>query len=555
MLLYQVINDEPPSPRRLNAAIPKDLETICLKCLEKDRAKRFATAHDLGNELRRYLRGEPILSRPVSRAERMWRWSKRNPTIATLSASISVLILFLLVAGPIVYFREKQLRFESQSSESSTKLALRNAEQLRIAAQQARMAAENATEQAKSNEARATTNAELARQAAFREQDRVRDLEREKARLEIAVQIGFKFARGLETGVYRNADDAYADIFENGVRLPDDERAAMHSTFLALIDLLDLWREIRIAEEHKSLGTAAEFFSNAGRAIRLGHVYQELNRAIDSCDRVGVTWFLRGLVRSYLKHPTAEVIDDFHRAIELSPNCGVAYHFRGLCYAELGSTEFARRDFTKALQIDPQNDWARVNIAGILASQGEFAEATELLPDRPLNPRWGIGIDIDEEIAWLRWRIHYRRCNEHIAANDIARAFDEAIKAVAMDLLSPSSDRWKQLIAVVWRLTPQDKYLHAPERLAEIQLMNENAATRFSRELLVCLAEIRLRNPDLNELRRLTSALRNDPTLNSELGGNFKESLVKWIKSEGVPLELREQLEILQDSIKPPNAN
>ena len=98
MLIHQVINDEPPGPRKLNNQVPVDLDTICLKCLEKDPDKRYQTAGELGQDLQRFLDGEPIEARPVSRVERGWRWCKRNPTVA----SLSVLVLALLFVGTAV---------------------------------------------------------------------------------------------------------------------------------------------------------------------------------------------------------------------------------------------------------------------------------------------------------------------------------------------------------------------------------------------------------------------------------------------------------------------
>ncbi|HXF18680.1 MAG TPA: serine/threonine-protein kinase [Burkholderiales bacterium] len=91
MLIVQILRDEPPSPRKLNARIPRDLETITLKCLEKDPAGRYQTSEELADELRRYSAGKPIHARPINRAEKLWRWSCRNPVLAALATVVIAL--------------------------------------------------------------------------------------------------------------------------------------------------------------------------------------------------------------------------------------------------------------------------------------------------------------------------------------------------------------------------------------------------------------------------------------------------------------------------------
>jgi WD40 repeat protein/tetratricopeptide (TPR) repeat protein len=98
MLLHQAINEEAPSPRRLNRNIPRDMETICLKCLEKDPQKRYSTAKELAEELRRSLKGEPIHARPISAPARAWRWCRRKPLVAGLTA----LVAASLLAGTVI---------------------------------------------------------------------------------------------------------------------------------------------------------------------------------------------------------------------------------------------------------------------------------------------------------------------------------------------------------------------------------------------------------------------------------------------------------------------
>jgi WD40 repeat protein len=86
MLILQILNDEPPSPRKLNGRVPRDLETICLKCLRKEPNRRFLSAKALADDLRRFLRGETIMARPIGRVERTRRWIKRHPARALLAA-------------------------------------------------------------------------------------------------------------------------------------------------------------------------------------------------------------------------------------------------------------------------------------------------------------------------------------------------------------------------------------------------------------------------------------------------------------------------------------
>lgn len=92
MVLQRRIHEDPPSLRRLNDAVPRDLETICLKAMSRDPARRYQTCDELIDDLTRWLDGRPILARPVGVIERAWRWSRRNPVIARLTALVVLMV-------------------------------------------------------------------------------------------------------------------------------------------------------------------------------------------------------------------------------------------------------------------------------------------------------------------------------------------------------------------------------------------------------------------------------------------------------------------------------
>ncbi len=154
MIMHQVLREEPRPPRALNPKIPRDLETICLKAMAKAPARRYATARDFADDLRRFLRSEPIRARPVTSFGRLQRWCARNPAlavtgglaVAALVAATTVAILFAL--------------HQTQATERLT-LETRRAEQARKAAIQERNDAQEAQRRAETERDRATWMEEL----------------------------------------------------------------------------------------------------------------------------------------------------------------------------------------------------------------------------------------------------------------------------------------------------------------------------------------------------------------------------------------------------------
>jgi len=101
--IRQILDKQPVSLRELNSSVHRDLETICLKAIQKDPGRRYAHCKDLADDLQRYLDGVPIIARPVSRAERVWRWCRRNPGIAAMIGSVGILAISTMAAIAIGY--------------------------------------------------------------------------------------------------------------------------------------------------------------------------------------------------------------------------------------------------------------------------------------------------------------------------------------------------------------------------------------------------------------------------------------------------------------------
>ena len=112
-VLVQVRERPPVPPCQLDPGLPRDLETICLKCLEKEPAKRYPTAQALADDLDRFLNHEPIHARPVTRLERTIRWCRRKPALATAYGLLLLLLLLLLIASPIAAYRINEARHQA----------------------------------------------------------------------------------------------------------------------------------------------------------------------------------------------------------------------------------------------------------------------------------------------------------------------------------------------------------------------------------------------------------------------------------------------------------
>jgi serine/threonine-protein kinase len=146
-LISRITQDVPPAPRKLNSAIPRDLETIVLKAIDRERSRRYQAAGSLAEDLRCFLEDKPIHARRVSWMERSMRWCRRKPAVASLLAIVALLLIVVAVGSSAAAMRFRSLaedeRRARQEAESSRKLAERQRERADTNFQQARRAVDD----------------------------------------------------------------------------------------------------------------------------------------------------------------------------------------------------------------------------------------------------------------------------------------------------------------------------------------------------------------------------------------------------------------------------
>ncbi len=164
--LQQVRDYEPVQPRRLQPTTPGDLQTICLKCLEKDPPKRYATAEALADDLRAFLDDRPIQARPVSAPERLVKWARRRPINAALAVVSVAAAIGLVVAGVYYVKKESQLRVQAETNVELARKATDEERQHREDAERDATEIRKQHDIAVENEKRALSNFRLAKMAA-----------------------------------------------------------------------------------------------------------------------------------------------------------------------------------------------------------------------------------------------------------------------------------------------------------------------------------------------------------------------------------------------------
>jgi tetratricopeptide (TPR) repeat protein/tRNA A-37 threonylcarbamoyl transferase component Bud32 len=382
--LEQVRSDRPVAPTRLRPRLPRDLVTICLKCLEKDPARRYASAAELADDLRRFEAGETIRARPVGASERVWRWCRREPAVASLALALAAGLV-----GVATQWRRAELHLKDAIQQRG--LAERHSQDLAEANTALRLANERERTARRRSQGRfdaamkALWNVEeVTKDAALLRETRLQGL---RATL---LQTALGFYRELQASLEEDASPgarsqlsgAYTRVgrvsWDLGLR---EEALAAYRRSLALVEQMaaaapaDPDVRTSLGRSHAQIGFA---FRTMGRPNEALQSYEQA-RAIqeplardhpaNAHHQEVLSWTLSnlGVIRQELGH-TAEAIRFHRRAIAIHEglvrragaiaqqrsDLGWARRYMGLALAASGDLEAALGQFTRAASLQEE---------------------------------------------------------------------------------------------------------------------------------------------------------------------------------------------------------
>jgi eukaryotic-like serine/threonine-protein kinase len=403
----QLLTEEAVPPRRLNAAIPRDLETICLKCLEKNPQRRYETAEALAADLRRFQRGEVIAARPASFLERAGRSVRRHPTLAA-ALSFGLLLILAALGGALWLIAERQtsrqaiendlqeaVRLQGKAHWSEAQNALERARarlsdlgfsDLRDLLEQADRDQQAAArfDEIRSNRAISEgLHLPIARSlaeydSAFRDfgiGDRGDDPALVASRIKRS-NIQAMLITAIEDWAAVTEDQAYLDWLLQVARQAAPDPTGWRARALTLpvwtnqSDLAELIVSAPVTENSVPLLLAL-----GERYSRQGGNPTDL---FAKCQKVRshdfwANFWLGCALRAH-KNPT-ESIRYFQAAVAIRPDSGIAYNHLGIALAQLQRIDDAIEMFQAALNVDPAAGPAMVNLSMMLSNRGRHAEA------------------------------------------------------------------------------------------------------------------------------------------------------------------------------------
>ncbi len=396
-LIARLIHDDPPSPRKLAADIPRDLETILLKSVARNPAARYATAGQFADDLRRFLDDRPIHARRIGPLERTWRWCRRNPAMAAMTTSI----LLLLVAVSVAYLKSRSALAEARQARAGESQALHQAEQRAADAEAAQQLAADAVDEYFTNVS----------ESKLIDVPGLQPLRRELLISALAYYEQLSEIGGSRPGLQRELVLAHERVARINELIGSTEVAI--DRYLLTLKLLD--------ESHRSTPNAPEYLRQSARCHRrLGVVLRnegyleraeehlhasvvayDLVAAVDAGDEAlrieqALAYAQRGTLHARRRQPQAGVRDCQH-AIEIlrslkqettSRNAAfaAAFNMLGTVHADEQTGDFqdaiapfteSVRYYRRVLKDEPRQNYRRSELARALTNLGRARFAAQ----------------------------------------------------------------------------------------------------------------------------------------------------------------------------------
>jgi serine/threonine-protein kinase len=413
--VLQVIYQEPAPPSRLNAKVPRDLETVCLNCLHKEPERRYASAAALADDLRRFQEGRPIRARPLGWGGRLWRWGRRKPAAAALVATALALVALALGGGLWLERQQAERRAETAHQEGRARQAVEAALQQAAALQ----------EQGRWPEARAALEAApslLDASAPADLRERVRQARADADMVAELEEIRLRLLEGRKSHEKDapSGDQLYAEAFQHyGIPLtllePADAAArvrnsAIRDTLLAFLhdwlycasdtnrDRLravveraddDAWRRgLREALTVKEAGKLHDLMTapaapgqppvvlaGLGGALTGGGQEEEARRLLREAQQRHPEDFWINFQLGYLSHQERpqEAVGYFRAAVASRPGSSQAHRMLGRALRDTGDADGALAAFRNAIALNPNRAGAK-DLATVLAARGRLEE-------------------------------------------------------------------------------------------------------------------------------------------------------------------------------------
>jgi tetratricopeptide (TPR) repeat protein len=587
----QVIHDEPVSPARLNTKVPRDLATICLKCLSKESQRRYASAAALADDLRRFGEGQPIQARPVGWGERSWRWCRRNPMVAALL--VTALALVGLASGGLVWLVQQRAE-------------LRN-EVITTVAQ-----AVSLRQRSHFHEARQLL--EQARQRVERSgpDDLRRQVDQARADMDLAQRLDDARTRAasLVDGIFdpAGAEPLYSSAFaEAGLGRDGDKIEAVAAAVRAsplraeIVAALDDWASmtpnLRRREWLLAVARSAdpdgvrdrlrqpELWQDAARLqhtaweLRAAEVSPQLASALSRVSRKSGGEALALLTATHNRFPEDfwvtfelawtlnrvrrwdEGLGYFRAALALRPDSGAAYNGLGEHLRSMGRVDEAIDPLEQALRLDPRNMLAHYNLGLALHSKGRldgaidhFRQALSIAPNAAaLHNNLGMALEgrgrLDEAIEHLRQSVSinsesaYSQLNLGVALYKKGRV-DEAFRHLQQAVnLDPNYAHAHANLAALLRA--RGRVAEAIDHLQQAVRIESEKPTEIRRRLVLYRYEAACADIQSAAGRGFEDARRGEPTRVDK-----RRQALDWLRANlELTTKLRNDGEVLEWSL------